>query len=336
MTKGGQILLAESNETGFTGIYHLKRIWSKAIMGLNGYEEEWQLDNSVLSLLGIGLLPAFSFLHQEQPDFEGFEKWVAAHHGGALPEEIKEQCNALFKKQAVVVSSNIKEDVLTSADLAFWEAHGYVIVRNAISKEDCAASRQAIWNFLGMDENEPESWYRTTDALQGIMVQLYRHPALDKNRASLRIKRAFEQLWGHSNLVATADKTGFNPPETDIYKFRGSGLHWDVSLAQPIPFGVQGILYLTDTVAEQGALTVVPGFHRTISDWLLQLPAGTNPRNEDLSKFNPLAIAANAGDFIIWHHSLPHGSSPNRASTPRIVQYLYWQPPNYEVQGEWV
>ncbi len=336
MTANREIVLAESSETGFTGVCQLKRIWSKAMLGAVGLDNEWQLDNAVLSLLGVGLLPAFTFLYKQQPDFNSFEEWVAVHHGGTVPAEIVAQCNALFAQQQETVTATTGELVLTPADIRFWEEHGYVIVRNAISKEDSAASSKAIWEFLGMDENEPATWYRPTDKLQGIMVQLYRHPVLDKNRASSRIRRAFEQLWGHGNLVVTTDKTGFNPPETDNFKFRGSGLHWDVSLAQPIPFGVQGILYLTDTVAEQGALTLVPGFHRTISNWLLQLPAGANPRNEDITKFSPVAVAANAGDFIIWHHALPHGSSPNRANAPRIVQYLYWQPPNYELQGDWV
>jgi ectoine hydroxylase-related dioxygenase (phytanoyl-CoA dioxygenase family) len=336
MTAGGQVVLAASNDTGFTGVYQLKRIWSRALLGPVANDDEWQLDNTVLSLLGIGLLPAFSFLHHQQPDFDSFEKWVTSHHGGTVPADVVQQCNALFANQQDTVAINIQEDVLTAADLQFWEQHGYVIVRNAISKEDCAASRKAVWDFLDMDENDAASWYKPTDKLQGIMVPLYRHPALDKNRASPRIRRAFEQLWGHTNLVVTTDKTGFNPPETASFTFRGTGLHWDVSLAQPIPFGVQGILYLTDTVAEQGALTLVPGFHRTIGNWLSQLPAGVNPRNEDLSKFDPVPIAADAGAFIIWHHSLPHGSSPNRAGTPRIVQYLYWQPPGYEMQAEWI
>jgi hypothetical protein len=336
MTAYKQVVLAASSETGFTGVYQLKRIWSKTMLGVVGHDEEWQLDNSVLSLLGIGLLPAFDFLYGQRPDFDSFERWVAAHHSGTVPADIVQQCNTLFTKSEEAVSVSVAEDVLTAADLQFWGEYGYVIVRNAIPPEDCAASRAAIWDFLGMNENVPASWYKATEVLQGIMVPLYRHPALDKNRVSPKIRRAFAQLWGHNNLVVTTDKTGFNPPETDSFTFRGTGLHWDVSLAQPIPFGVQGILYLTDTVAEQGALTVVPGFHRTISNWLLQLPAGTNPRNEDLSVFNPVPIAANAGDFIIWHHSLPHGSSPNRAATPRMVQYLYWQPPGYELQKEWI
>jgi hypothetical protein len=336
MTGGKQTTLAKSSETGFTGVYQLKRIWSKAISGATGHDDEWYIDSTVLSLLGVGLLPAFDFLHGQKPDFDSFEKWVTAHYGGTVPAEIVQQCNALFTGDGKIEASAIEETVLSPEDLQFWEAHGYVILHNAISKADCIASRKAVWEFLGMDENDAASWYKPTDTLQGIMVPLYRHPALDKNRASPRIHKAFEQLWGHNNLVVTTDKTGFNPPETDKHKFRGGGLHWDVSLAQPIPFGVQGILYLTDTVAEQGALTLVPGFHRTIGDWLLQLPADNNPRNEDLTKFNPVPVAAKAGDFIIWHHALPHGSSPNRATTPRIVQYLYWQPPNYAMQKVWI
>ena len=43
------------------------------------------------------------------------------------------------------------------------------------------------------------------------------------------------------------------------------GLHWDVETAPrawPVPFAVQGVVYLEETTAEQGALRVVPGFHR--------------------------------------------------------------------------
>jgi hypothetical protein len=61
-------------------------------------------------------------------------------------------------------------------------------------------------------------------------------------------------------------------------------LHWDVSLARPIPFGLQGILYLADTAANQGAFTCVPGFHRKIDSWLENLPAGSDPRAEEFMR----------------------------------------------------
>ena len=172
--------------------------------------------------------------------------------------------------------------------------------------------------------------------MQGIMVPLYRNTAIDKNRYSPKIKRAFEQIWNRTDLIVTTDKCGFNPPETAAFTYRGIGLHWDVSLVSPIPFGTQGILYLTDTAENQGALTVVPGFHKKLETWLKDLPENMNPREVNLSGSGTKAIAARAGDFIIWNHKLPHSSSPNKASLPRIVQYMNWYAPLEKLQQEWI
>jgi len=332
------LLLPATTETGITGIYQLKRLWAKNLFNKQGEPSEPSLDNALLDLLGVGLLPTFRFLYEQRPSFETFENWVESHHGGSISKELVEQCNALFIEPIHHKSDKEKnaiEDTLTPADLLFWEEHGYVIIRNAISPEDCQASRDAICDFLEVDETNPTTWYKNMQSLEGIMVTLYHHPALNKNRASPKIRKAFEQLWKHNNLIVTTDKTGFNPPETDNFKYKGIGLHWDVSLATPIPFGAQGILYLTDTKTNQGALTLVPGFQNKIEPWLNSLPEGCNPREQDLTK-EAIPIAANAGDFIIWHHALPHSSSPNKAELPRIVQYMYWYDPTNEMQEKWI
>jgi len=332
------IALAASTETGSTGIYHLKRLWSKLMAGqetVNLYPDETRLDNMLLDILGIGLLPAYQFLHQQRPDFESFEQWIKANSNGHIAAETIERCNALFQNKTVQ-QQIITADVLTTEVIDFWEEHGFVIIKNAVTPEDCAAGRKAIMNYLKMDENDLASWYKENDTMQGIMVPLYRDVAIDKNRNSPKIRRAFEQLWKRTDLVVTTDKCGFNPPETASFKYRGIGLHWDVSLATPIPFGTQGILYLTDTAANQGALTVVPGFHKNIEKWLQQLPENADPRKTDFSSFGPKPIAANAGDFIIWNHKLPHGSSPNRAALPRIVQYINWYAAAEKAQDKWI
>ncbi len=317
-----------------TGIVQLKSIWSKAL-GLSKNDSDWDKDNFVLNLLGIGLLPTFQFLHEHKPDFESFEKWVIQQHGMAIDSSLVDACNNYFV-QAEDSNNPYQEAVLSADDLKFWNEKGYVIVKNAITFEDVNASKKAIWDFLQKEEEDANTWYQPHPDWQGIMVNLYRHPTLDSNRHSVRIKKAFEQIWGTNQLVVTTDKVGYNPPETDSFKYRGIGLHWDTSLASPIPFGVQGILYLTDTLPHQGALTLVPGFHLIIHEWLKQLPTETNPREVDLTTFHPIPIAANAGDLIIWNHALPHGSSPNRASLPRLVQYLYWSPPITQLQQKWL
>jgi ectoine hydroxylase-related dioxygenase (phytanoyl-CoA dioxygenase family) len=164
---------------------------------------------------------------------------------------------------------------------------------------------------------------------------LFQHAAFTANRRSPRIHKAFAQLWGTSDLWVSTDRVGFNVPERRGWMFRGPDLHWDVSLAQPIPFGTQGILYLTDTPAEQGAFTCVPGFQRRIDAWLDAVPPGADPRREDLHALGSKPIAGRAGDLIIWDHKLPHGSRPNRGTRPRIVQYLNMYPTRKERRTEW-
>jgi ectoine hydroxylase-related dioxygenase (phytanoyl-CoA dioxygenase family) len=80
----------------------------------------------------------------------------------------------------------------------------------------------------------------------------------------------------------------------------------------------------------------VPGFHHRIEGWLKSLPPGANPREQDLKSLGAKPIAAEAGDLIIWHHALPHGSSPNCATRPRMVHYLTMFPAVAEPERDWL
>jgi ectoine hydroxylase-related dioxygenase (phytanoyl-CoA dioxygenase family) len=102
-----------------------------------------------------------------------------------------------------------------------------------------------------------------------------------------------------------------------------------------MPFGLQGILYLTDTTEDQGAFTCVPGFHKRLAKWLEELPPGADPRQQDLYRLGPQPIAATGGSLIIWHHALPHGSSPNRSTRPRLAQYITMRPSQWEHNPHW-
>jgi hypothetical protein len=328
-----EIKLSESSETGMLGIVHLKRFWEKcqlkksALIPKNSFDEEWMNDHGVLNALGVSLEDSLQHIYVDSKSFEEFENWIIAKNSGNISKEKIEQFNALFSGKHVeskILSRD--EKVLSKSDLAFFEEHGYVILRNAISIEQARASEKVVWDFLGMNPADPDSWYEKHKERKGIMVQFFHHEILEANRKSEKIHRAYVELFGHDNLLVTTDRVSFNPPETETWKFPGPRLHWDLRFDKPITFGLQGILYLTDTKAEQGALTVVPGFQHKLSSWLNTLPPEADPQVQDLEALGTKAIAANAGDFIIWHHSLPHGSRPNTSNYPRIVQYINWQP----------
>jgi hypothetical protein len=334
--------IADTFETGKTGIYFLKRFWSNVNAKKHNPETgdsfaaEWTTVTAMLDALGLGIEQVITYLYGSNNSFEEFEEWVIARNGNLIPVERIDRFNRLLREGTTLHVSVIDEpDVLTASDLQFWEENGYVVIHNAITPEACRTTEELIWQYLGMDKNDPSTWYKIHDDKQGIMVQLFQHPVLQANRESKRVRKAYEQLWGTSDLWINTDRVGFNPPETDQWKFPGPHMHWDVSLSLPIPFGLQGILYITDTAAEQGAFTLVPGFQHRIEEWIHSLPSGSDPRMEDLHALGSKPVAGKAGDFIIWHHALPHGSRPNTTKIPRIVQYINLHPASREVKKEW-
>jgi ectoine hydroxylase-related dioxygenase (phytanoyl-CoA dioxygenase family) len=333
-------------ETGQLGVQHLKRFWAQSLAKRHGAslspsEKDRRFDNLILNGLGLPLQETTRYLMQTAPDFAQFESWVLEKNGGALAPLQVERLNCHFSGQPYgghitdqLRAVEASEDVLSAEDLRFWDENGYVIVRGAIPRAQAQATEAAIWEKLEMRPDDPASWYEKPIG-QGIMMDFYHHSTLRANRQSPRIQKAFAQLWQTADLWLTTDRTSFNPPETATYQHQGTPLHWDMSLMPPLHFGTQGLLYLCDTPADQGAFCCVPGFHRQLEAWLASLPTGTNPRQLDLL---PLAvpIAAEAGDFIIWHHFLPHGSSPNRGSYPRIVQYLNMYPAEFKENTAWL
>lgn len=322
-------LLIPSEETGQLQVMHMKRYWHKCMLKRSGalkpdaIEEEFQLDKTLLSVLGLGLEQAVKFLYLTEPSFEEFEQWVIETNGRPLPENVTRFNKGILNRQANGIQS--VPTALDDEQLEFWDKNGYIILRNAVPKEDCEKTIEVICNFLEIDRNDSATWYRPHHGKQGIMVQLFQHPILDKNRNSETIRTAYEQLWNRTDIWVNSDRVGFNPPETGRWKFPGPRLHWDTQLNLPLPFNLQGILYLADTAENQGAFSLVPGFHHRLDNWFASLN-GKDPYSEDLHALGCIPIAANAGDFIIWQHALPHGSSVNTSTKPRFVQYFTYAP----------
>ncbi len=328
------------------GVPHVRSLWARILSGRDKPSPPdpavWAADRLVIDALGLGLHKTLSFLNEQMPDLPAFEAWILERNGGAIDPARAAWINAsvdrALGRNATPVpppDEAAAEDVLSSQDLGFWDEHGYVVLHDAVPPAACRAAEQAIWDFAGMNPADPATWYGGKFE-QGIMVPLVHHPSFAANRRSPRIHRAFAQLLGMSDLVVTADRGGFNPPERPGWQFTAAGLHWDTSLVPPIPLSTQGVLYLTDTAADQGAFRCVPGFHRKLETWLAGLPPGANPRAQNLDALGPVPIAGRAGDLVIWNDSLPHGASSNRATKPRIVQYIAMYPAGRADARPWV
>lgn len=288
----------------------------------------------LLDTLGLGNQQVYEQLYLVKPDFAGFQAWILDTVGQPDPRLVDRFHAWLYdmapgeEAQAQLDAIAAMDDVLDADALAHWDAHGYVILPDAISAGEIEAVRALLWDVIGASPDDPESWY--TAQTSGIMVPHFQGAALEAARRSPRVHKAFAQLWGSENLWVLVDRMGFNPPERPGHLFSGSDIHWDASLVQPIPFHTQAVLYLSDTAEDQGAFRCVPGFHKRIDDWLANLN-GANPREADLSA-EVKHVAGKAGDLIIWRQDLPHAASPNRSDKPRLSQYLTYYSPDLVIR----
>ncbi|HXW42120.1 MAG TPA: hypothetical protein VEK75_13005, partial [Xanthobacteraceae bacterium] len=240
--------LAAAAETGALGICQLKRLWSRARAAQAGRfaptaMHDRHLDALVVHASGLGLEQTMQYLGTA-PSFEEFERWIVATTGGIAPERVARINAAVMGRAAppetagALAAIASGPPVLGAADLALWDEHGYVVLHDAAPPTLLAAAAQALWRHIGATPDDPQTWYRGSD--HGIMVQYFQHPAFAAIRRSLRIHKAFAQLYGTADLWVTTDRVGFNPPERDGFSFPGPHLHWDVSVKTPIPFGTGG------------------------------------------------------------------------------------------------
>ena len=135
--------LAPATETGTLGIYQLKRLWSRSMAARAGRVfpatlHDRHLDNLVIHASGLGLEQTASFLGQQAPSFEAFERWILATTGGIAPERLA-RINAAVAGDAIppetarwLAAVEASAPVLDAADLACWHEHGWEALEDAL------------------------------------------------------------------------------------------------------------------------------------------------------------------------------------------------------------
>lgn len=290
----------------------------------------------MVDALGLGIGQIFARM-RDRPDWDAFAAWIVEMAGAPDPVRIAryhawlDGAEPPAEVRELIAAIDAMPPVLDADDLAHWDAHGYLILRGAASPARAAAAADLLYGIAGGTPDDRESWYRRDE--NTIMVEHFQAPVLTEIHADPRIHKAFAQLLGTADLWTQIDRMSFNPPARPGSPSLGHRLHWDVALIPPIPLFIQGILYLTDTAPDQGALELVPGFHRHMEGWLDEI-GDADPRKIDLSA-EAITVGANAGDLVLWHQALPHGASPNRAALPRLAHYLTMYPAGLEVREGW-
>ncbi len=234
--------------------------------------------------------------------------------------------------------------VLSEADWKFWIHNGYVIIKQAITREKAQQTAAFLWEFEEKDPNDPTSWYAPARAemqmkeLVGTgMVEAYNNQLLWDNRQTKRVYDAFVDVWGTEQLWVTIDRANLNMPLRPNDTFKGF-IHWDYD-PETKPQNVQGVLALNDqTDINMGGFQCVPELYRTYDSWKLTQPADRDHFKPDVTGFEVEKIALEAGDLLIFNSTLAHGIRPNLSENKvRMAQYISMMPaePNNAAMRDW-
>lgn len=223
--------------------------------------------------------------------------------------------------------------VLSEEDWQFWTHNGYIVIKGAISKENCAKTAALLWEFEEKDPQDPETWYappraeiRMKELTNSGMVEIYNHQYLWENRQSERLYNAFVDIWGSEKLWVTIDRANLNFPSRPDHPFKGF-IHWDYD-PETKPQNVQGVLALVDQTDENmGGFQCVPELFRTYDTWKLTQPEDRDHFKPDITGFELVKVRMEAGDLLIFNSSLAHGIRPNLSQNKvRIAQYISMMP----------
>ena len=223
--------------------------------------------------------------------------------------------------------------VLSEDDWNFWIQEGYIVIKNAVPKEQVERLAKFLWEFEEKDSNNPETWYAPPRAEMKMkeltntgMVEIYNHQYLWDNRQVTRVHQAFADIWGTEKLWVTIDRANLNLPIRPGYEAKGF-IHWDYD-PETKPQNVQGVLALADQDDENmGGFQCVPELYRTYDTWKLTQPDDRDHFKPDVSGFDIVKVKMNAGDLLIFNSTEPHGIRPNKSENKvRLAQYISMMP----------
>lgn len=208
--------------------------------------------------------------------------------------------------------------MLSQADREFYEANGYVVVRQLFSTDETASY---IKHYMTLRENgtypgdSVGAHPTANDPLLKYPRMIHMHHWDEQSLQWLldkRLDEAMIKLLGESPL-AVQTMLYFKPPGA-----RGQALHQDNFYLRVEPGTCMAAwLALDDCDEENGCMQVVPGSQ----DWPILCPKQAD-RDESFSDVTvPLPpgaqsvpVVMKSGDVLFFNGSIVHGSYPNRSN----------------------
>jgi hypothetical protein len=222
--------------------------------------------------------------------------------------------------------------VLSESDWDFWTHNGYIVIKNAVPREQALQTAAFLWEFEEKDPQDPATWYTAPRAEMKMkelantgMVECYNNQHLWNNRQMQRVYDAFVDVWGTEKLWVTIDRANLNFPIKPGHEYKAF-IHWDYD-PETKPVNVQGVLALADQTDENmGGFQCIPELFRNYDSWKLSQPEDRDRFKPDTTGFTPTKVKLEAGDLLIFNSLQPHGIRANTSNQVRVAQYISMMP----------
>ena len=205
------------------------------------------------------------------------------------------------------------EDVAARA--SEFRRQGFTLARGFFSKDEAAAMLDDVQHCIRADE-KPTA---LTDA--GIIYTgniFHRRSTIRTHLASQRVVDLLKPIMG-GDIWAVMDQAVTKEPGAGVFRW-----HQDNGYNKLKRQHYQLWIALTETRAQNGALTLAPGSHRR--GLLPHKFVGGGQMEVDAPIGETVVIDANVGDVIVFSSLLLHCTGPNQADAARVAYVAEYMP----------
>jgi hypothetical protein len=204
---------------------------------------------------------------------------------------------------------------------------GYVVLREVFPRSVAEKVLPLLWAELEEESDDPATW--TAD---GRLVAKSIFEGAAAEVVTQRYRDAVDDLLFADRAKPMAACVGYSPIRFPVKQaswepvgFHVDGIHFQHHENSPEQ-GLIGLDLLTDVDPQGGGTAIRPGSHRTVAAILAAAgPEGMtcgeigDAAREATAEFPVVEVTGNAGDVLLMHPHLVHGSSTNLSTRVRMA-----------------